>query len=202
MDRAAADAGQPSPTGSDWTSTGRDSGIGRAGTDSSIISSAPSIRLFGGQPSVKAAPSLSSPESAYSTGCSADDGGGLSPNGLLLLDDDVLRASPISSSGSSSATPTPGILADAEPIGQHWSKIQQSQDINPAGSGGNLLTLLNSPRIRPAIRTNPWLPVRNSLTSYSSTDRSSWMTDAVPNSETTPVSLFFKIKYLFKEFFV
>jgi len=143
---------------------------------------------------VKAAPSLSSPESAYSTGCSADDGGGLSPNGLLLLDDDVLRAS--SSSSSSSATPTPGIPPDAEPIGQHWSRIQQSQDINPAGSGGNLLTLLNSPRIRPTIRTNPWLPVRNSLTSYSSTDRSSWMTDAVPNSETTPVSflnIYFRI---------
>lgn len=45
------------------------------------------------------------------------------------------------------------------------------------GSGTNSSS--QSPRTRPAIRTNPWLPVRTSMTS---SDRASWMTDSTPEA--------------------
>ena len=107
-------------------------------------------------------PSLSSPESAYSTGCStADDGGGVSPT-----------------RSQEATTPVP----DPMPVGC-WTARMQLLDGNGSSSA------LNSPRVRPAIRTNPWLPVRSSVVSYSSTDRSSWMTDgpSIPPLDSTPV---------------
>lgn len=162
--------GQPSPSGSDWTSTNSftgDSGVvvlASEGSGASIVSTDVSFASCVNSKAA-AAPSLSSPESAYSTGCSAeDDGGGLSP------DNDGI--------GSLTPVPSTQLIDDTSSV-DVWRML----DAMPTASGPPL----NSPRIRPTIRTNPWLPVRSSLTSYSSTDRSSWMTDAMPNSETTPV---------------
>lgn len=94
------------------------------------------------------APSLSSPESAYSTGCSD----GVSPSQDGLFD-----------------PPHPQTLL-LDPV---WRRSLMDAD----GSGTNSSS--QSPRTRPAIRTNPWLPVRTSLTS---SDRASWMTDSTPEA--------------------
>ena len=104
------------------------------------------------------APSLSSPESAYSTGCSD----GVSPSQDGMFDPQQ-----------------PPMLLD-------WRRSLMDPELQTGGSGTNSSST-QSPRTRPAIRTNPWLPVRTSMTS---SDRTSWMTDSTPEaallSETMP----------------
>ena len=92
------------------------------------------------------APSLSSPESAYSTGCSD----GISP----------------SQDGFDPVHHPQTLLLDSV-----WRRSLMTDQID--GSGTNSSST-QSPRSRPAIRTNPWLPIRTSMTS---SDRTSWMTD-------------------------
>lgn len=109
------------------------------------------------------APSLSSPESAYSTGCSAD---GVSPSQDGMFDANFNQ--PLTASAA--------LLLD--PV---WRRSTLEAD----ASGSNSTSSTQSPRTRPAIRTNPWLPVRTSLTSAGSTtgsDRVSWMTDSTPEA--------------------
>ncbi|XP_057373332.1 uncharacterized protein LOC130694280 [Daphnia carinata] len=162
--------GEPSPTGSDWTSKSfaDESGIGRTDRDGSLSSSkanttGSSIGTgdFHHESAGRRinAPSLSSPESAYSTGCSAD---GVSPSQDGTYDSNFHPHQPLAA-----------LLLD--PI---WRRSTLEAD----ASGSNSST--QSPRTRPAIRTNPWLPVRTSLTSAGSTtsDRASWMTDSTPEA--------------------
>lgn len=165
-----ADAIQkPSPTGSDWTqstqSFAADSGCGD--TNEGTLSSAADFTAAESSDRINGTPSLSSPESAYSTGCS--DG-----------------VSPISQDGGM-FEPMIHHKQIAEPI---WRR-----SLLDAGSGAASATAVDgshsstqSPaRTRPAIRTNPWLPVRTSLTSTS--DRASWMTDATPETLLSELSL-------------
>ncbi|KAI9556590.1 hypothetical protein GHT06_016380 [Daphnia sinensis] len=164
--------GEPSPTGSDWTSKSfaDESGIGGSRTDrdgslSSCKANTTGSSIGTGDFHHESAgrrinaPSLSSPESAYSTGCSAD---GVSPSQDGTYDSNFHPHQPLAA-----------LLLD--PI---WRRSTLEAD----ASGSNSST--QSPRTRPAIRTNPWLPVRTSLTSAGSTtsDRASWLTDSTPEA--------------------
>ena len=169
-------SGEPSPTGSDWTSKSfaDESGIGgsrrdnregsisssKANTTGSSIGTADFHHESSGRR--MNAPSLSSPESAYSTGCSAD---GVSPSQDGIFDPNFNHPH----------QPLAALLLD--PI---WRRSTLEAD----ASGSNSTSSTQSPRTRPAIRTNPWLPVRTSLTSAGSTtsDRASWMTDSTPEA--------------------
>ncbi|XP_046439594.1 flocculation protein FLO11-like [Daphnia pulex] len=175
-------SGEPSPTGSDWTSKSfaDESGIGGSRTDNregSLSSSSKANTTTGSSIGTADfphhhhhhesrrmnAPSLSSPESAYSTGCSAD---GVSPSQDGMFDANFNQ--PLTASAA--------LLLD--PV---WRRSTLEAD----ASGSNSTSSTQSPRTRPAIRTNPWLPVRTSLTSAGSTtgsDRVSWMTDSTPEA--------------------
>ncbi|XP_032788002.2 LOW QUALITY PROTEIN: uncharacterized protein LOC116925416 [Daphnia magna] len=164
--------GEPSPTGSDWTSKSfaDESGIGGSRTDRDGSFSSSKANTTGSSIGTADfhhesagrrinAPSLSSPESAYSTGCSAD---GVSPSQDGTYDSNFHPHQPLAA-----------LILD--PI---WRRSTLEAD----ASGSNSST--QSPRTRPAIRTNPWLPVRTSLTSAGSTtsDRASWLTDSTPEA--------------------
>lgn len=170
-------SGEPSPTGSDWTSKSfaDESGIGGSRTDNrkGSLSSSSKANTTGSSIGTADfhhessgrrmnAPSLSSPESAYSTGCSAD---GVSPSQDGIFDPNFNHPH----------QPLAALLLD--PI---WRRSTLEAD----ASGSNSTSSTQSPRTRPAIRTNPWLPVRTSLTSAGSTtsDRASWMTDSTPEA--------------------
>ena len=126
-------------------------------------------------------PSLSSPESAYSTGCSAD---GVSPTsqdapppppptttttstgavGALAM---PLTPQTLTPATTPTASAPPPLSVDTT---SSMSSVWRRSLLLPEGLDGS--SAQPSPRARPAIRTNPWLPVRWSSSSAAS---STWM---------------------------
>ena len=187
---------EPSPScsaASDWTTksfTG-ESGCGSAGGGGGSISSKATVtsdreRSNGDSCSrrrlkmmMTGAPSLSSPESAYSTGCSADGVSPTSQDGHGPPETSTLTP-------PTPTTPTAPPLLPLLQVDTSTASIWRRSLLSSDGLDGQQQP---SPmRARPTIRTNPWLPVRWSSSSAAS---STWMNQPEATTQSRLLDDFF-----------